>query len=386
MRILNVISSVNPAGGGVIEGVTRIGEVLTGQGHVVEIASLDSPSEPWVTECPLKVHALGPWRSSYRYSAQMLPWLRAHAAGYDAVTVEGIWQYHSFAVRRALRPMSKPYYVFTHGMLDPWFKRAYPLKHLKKYLYWPWGEYLVLRDAEGVCFTCDEERILARQSFWPYKSREVVVPYGTARPAGDAETHRAAFVKQFPHLKDKRVLLFLGRIHPKKGCDLLISAFAKLACEDATLHLVMAGPDGAGCRKKLETQALNEGIDERISWVGMLSGDLKWGAFRHADAFVLPSHQENFGIAVAEALACGLPVLISDKVNIWREIREDRAGLVASDTLDGTLKLLSDWFSLSALQRDEMRANAVLCFDRRFEIHRTAQSFLKVVGSATPEP
>ena len=96
-----------------------------------------------------------------------------------------------------------PYFVYTHGMLDPWFKRTYPLKHLKKCFYWPWGEYRVLRDAKAVLFTCEEEKLLARQSFGLYQAHEVVVSYGTNGPTGDAEAQRAAFLAQYPALAGK---------------------------------------------------------------------------------------------------------------------------------------------------------------------------------------
>ena len=112
----------------------------------------------------------------------------------------------------------------------------------------------------------------------------------------------------------------------------------------------MAGPDEGGLRPVLETQAQRLRIDGRVHWTGMLEGDLKWGAFHAADAFVLPSHQENFGVAVAEALACGLPVLISDKVNIWPDIAQDEAGIVNPDTAEGTYRSMATL--LAMLQRN----------------------------------
>jgi glycosyltransferase involved in cell wall biosynthesis len=108
----------------------------------------------------------------------------------------------------------------------------------------------------------------------------------------------------------------------------------------------------------------------------MLSGDMNWGAFHCADAFILPSHQENFGIAVAEALSCGLPVLISDKVNIWREIQGAGAGLVAPDTLDGTRELLTRWLTLDEPARAQTREQARVCFERHFHIAAAAESLL----------
>jgi glycosyltransferase involved in cell wall biosynthesis len=189
-------------------------------------------------------------------------------------------------------------------MLDPWFKRTYPFKHLKKWAYWPWANYRVLRDAKAVLFTTEQERQLARQSFWLYQADEVVVGYGTSAPPGAAEKQRELFLSSFPHLRGQLILLFLSRIHPKKGVDLLIEAFAASAPRDWGLQLVIAGPDQVGWQSKLQHRAVELGIADLITWPGMLTGDLKWGAFRAAHLFCLPSHQENFGIVVAEALAC----------------------------------------------------------------------------------
>ena len=121
------------------------------------------------------------------------------------------------------------------------------------------------------------------------------------------------------------------------------------------------------------------GVSGRVVWTGMLTGALKWGAFHAAEAFVLPSHQENFGIAVAEALACGVPVLVSDKVNIWREIAEDRSGFVEPDTLEGTRRLLERWLAVPLEERNVLRETARRCFAARFEISRAAASLTQTL-------
>jgi glycosyltransferase involved in cell wall biosynthesis len=187
MNILHIISSVNPAGGGPIEGVKQLGGALIHEGHRVEVASLDPPDAPCARQFPIPVYALGPATLRYAFTPRLIPWLRSNRSRYDAVIVNGIWQFHSFAAWQALHDSSTPYVLFTHGMLDPWFKRRYPLKHVKKWMYWPWAEYRVLRDAQAVLFTCEEERVLARQSFWLYRCNEVVVNYGTAPPTGDPQ-------------------------------------------------------------------------------------------------------------------------------------------------------------------------------------------------------
>ncbi|EOM1465679.1 TPA: glycosyltransferase, partial [Klebsiella pneumoniae] len=270
--------------------------------------------------------------------------------------------------------------VYTHGMLDPWFKKAYPLKHLKKWLYWPWADYRVLRDAKSVIFTCEEERILARKSFWFYKANEAVTSYGAAQPPAYSPEILSCFNQLFPKLAGQRFFLFLSRIHEKKGCDLLIKAFAKIAHQDPELQLAIAGPDQVGLKARLQALAASLGIENRIHWLGMLSGDAKWGAFHASEVFVLPSHQENFGIVVAEALACSKPVLISNKVNIWREIEADNAGIVANDDLNGTESLFSTWIDMNDEDRQTMSTNAVKCFNKRFTVDAMATSLLSIIS------
>ena len=391
-RILHCISSVNPVAGGPIEGLKQLAGVNQRNGHTIEVVSLDAPDAPWVKACPVKCHAMGPARiGKYAYSPRLIPWLKANAHHYDAVIVNGIWQFHTYAAWKALHGGPVPYFVFTHGMLDPWFKRTYPLKHLKKWLVWPWAEYRLLRDAAAVLFTCEEERRLARQSFWLYSCTEQVISYGTSQPPGNIEQQQAAFAERFPQLQGTRNLLFLGRVHEKKGADLLFKALAKVRArrpaDVAQVRLVMAGPADHAYGHEMQALSQQLKLDDLTVWTGMVQGDLKWGTFRSADAFILPSHQENFGIAVAEALACEVPVLISNQVNIWREIQEAQAGLVEADTVEGTERLLDQWLDTPPAQWAQMKANAATCFQRKFHIDRAAEGLIQAIvqhGGRTP--
>jgi glycosyltransferase involved in cell wall biosynthesis len=385
MRILRVIASLDPRNGGPAAGLRAITPILAADGHDTEFVSLDDPAQVGDFKAPAKVHALGTGRGGYGYDPRVIPWLRAHAPEYDAVFVHGLWQFPGRAVHRGLR-RNQPYFVFPHGMLDPWFRHAYPLKHFKKSIYWQLCERRVLRDAAAVLFTCEEERRLARLSFRPYRCTERVVAYGAARPGGDADAQRIAFRDRLPALGPKPFWLFLGRVHEKKGVDLLIEAYRQLATESAgaseTLSaLVIAGPchDDA-LLSKLRAAGDRVPSPGQVHWTGMLDGDAKIGALREAEVFVLPSHQENFGIAVAEALSVGTPVLISDKVNICTEIAAAGAGLVDHDTLDGALGLLRRWRALTGSERAAMRAAARQLFDERYEIHRTARSLVETIG------
>lgn len=239
----------------------------------------------------------------------------------------------------------------------------------------------MLRHARTVFFTSEEERLRSRESFWLYRAREQVVAYGTSPPPTNAPHHRAAFFKAHPDLAGKHLLLFLSRIHGKKGCDLLIDAFAAIAPHQPDAHLLMAGPGDPIILGELKAQAARLGLADRITWLGMMSGDAKWATFHAAKAFILPSHQENFGIAVAEALGCGLPVLISDKVNIWREIDSDGAGLVASDSSAGTLSLLQRWFALSEANKITMSQAASASFTARYTVAAMAHGLVAALES-----
>lgn len=378
MRFLHVIPTVDARGGGPMEGVRQRGLRLLELGHQVDVVTFDDPEAPHVREHPLTVHALGPGSGRYGFHPGLKPWLLTHAHDYDLTVVNGLWQYHSLATWRAYRELHRPYVVFTHGMLDPWFKHHYPLKHLKKWLYWPWADYRVLRDAAAVLFTSEEERRLARESFWLYRAREQVVAYGTRPPPARGPVLARRFIDAHPELRGKRLLLFLGRLHEKKGCDLLLQAFGDVALRHPGLHLVIAGPGDGEHLRRLKDLAKQESVAHRVHWVGMLQGDMKWGALHAAEAFVLPSHQENFGIAVAEALGCGLPVLISNKVNIWREVEAAGAGLVDEDSVAGTRRLLQRFLDLDADHRHAMADAARTLFEQRYSIDAMALSLIEV--------
>jgi glycosyltransferase involved in cell wall biosynthesis len=373
LRLLHVIYSLSLKHGGPPEGLRQLAEACHQEGIYLEVASLDGPEEPFLKELPFKVHAFGPVRTVYGYSFRLLPWLRRHIPDYDGIVINGIWQYHTLATWRAVRN-KVPYAIFIHGALDPWFKKRYPLKHLKKLLYWSVFQYPVLRDALAVLFTSQTEKEQALLSFRLNRWNGIVVPYGTNPPGGDPAAQKEIFISVCPAVRNRRFLLFMARIHEKKGCDLLIDAFSRASSTAPDLHLVMAGPDQVGWKATLEKQARKLGIGDRIHWPGLLQKDAKWGAFYAAEAFVLPSHQENFGIAVAEALACGKPVLVSNKVNIWQDVIADGAGIVAEDTATGTYALLRKWLDLSETQRVEMSQKASTCFLKRYSMRRAARA------------
>jgi glycosyltransferase involved in cell wall biosynthesis len=189
----------------------------------------------------------------------------------------------------------------------------------------------VIRGAAALHYTAAEEMKLAE----PYVQGApgVVIPNGLDL-AEYAHLPAAGGVRAaHPQIGTRRIVLFLGRLNFKKGLDLLVPAFVRACQEVNDLHLVIAGPDD-GMRRETERLVEAARIGDRVTFLGMLDHAQKLAAFRDAAMFVLPSYSENFGIAVVEAMACGVPVAISDKVNIWREVQETGAGLVAPTTVE----------------------------------------------------
>ena len=375
-RILHVVGTIDPKAGGVSEAIRALIEYSPAE-YTHEVVSVDDPASAFLSGMPFAVHPLGPHGRLLEYSPRLLPWLRANRERFDGVFVHGLWIYPGYAAWRAFAGR-KPYVVFTHGMLDPYFKRAFPLKHLKKWLWWLAAEFWVLRAAYRVLFTCAAEERLARESFWLHRWKPYVVAFGATGPQDDAVTAQEGFWSICPAVRGRRFLLFLGRIHPKKGCDLLMKAFHCCADLDPSLDLVMAGPDPQVWRAELTAGLSEAGLGGRVHWTGMLEGRAKWGAFFASEAFILPSHQENFGLAVAEAMACGRPVLLSDKVNIAPDVADEGAGLMAVDTSEGTLRLMEEWIAMPAAARNAMGVKARKMFLARYDMRTNAEQIVRV--------
>jgi glycosyltransferase involved in cell wall biosynthesis len=382
MSVLHVISSLSPRDGGPPE-VTRQLAVAYGQiGARMEVLCNDDPQEAFLKDFPCPVHAVGQrWLGKYSLSPRLWGWLHANIDRFDGVVAQGIWTFPCIAVRAAALKAKIRYGVFPHGSLDPWFKERYPLKHIKKMIYWP-IQYPVLRDASAVLFTSALEPDLAKQSFTPNKWNSVLYPQGICEPEGDPAAQKESIYQLFPELRDRRFLLFMGRLHTKKGCDLLIESFSRVAPEHPDVDLVVAGPDQEGFQAKLQGICGEKGIGNRVHWPGMIGGNVKWGAFRAAEAFILPSHQENFGLVVAEALSVGTPVLTTNKVNIWPEIQADGAALIEEDTLEGTERLLRGWLEMPLSGRVAMAQRAYACYEARYTMERAA----RMMEQLFPEP
>jgi glycosyltransferase involved in cell wall biosynthesis len=255
------------------------------------------------------------------------------------VHVHWLYDFSSIAAAREACAAGVPFVVQPRGSLDPYLSRRN--RWLKRTYLATIGRPLLAR-AAAVIFTAEQERRLA--SYAP-RRREWVIPVGLDMARFDHLPPRGAFRAAFPHVGGP-FLLFLGRLSPQKGLDLLLPAFRSVLAERPELWLVVAGPDYRGYEAEVRRMIRDLGLEYRVVLTGLLDHEQKLAAFIDAELFVLPSYAENFGVVITEALACGLPVVISDRVNIHPEL--SRAGVAtvtgcnAGDVANGILSSLND--------------------------------------------
>lgn len=372
MRVLQIVPTLDAAYGGPVYSAVAIRKAIGRIGHSSELLCLSPESSQSVTSDG--VHFAGVSFGRYRFSSAAAKWLEANCMNYDFVVVHGIWQYQSL-LARILARMGVKYYVFIHGALDPWFRQEYPLKHLKKAIYWNLVEARNLRMSSGALFTCEEERSLAKVDFSFDGIGTHVIPYGIEDPLSQPRGSVGSYVeKLLSSLDGKLVFLFLSRLHRKKGLLHLISAFSDVIRARKDVHLVIAGPDEDGSGEEVDREVGRLGLSGFVTRTGMVLGGDKRALFERADLFCLSSFSENFGLVVAEALAYSVPVLISNKVNIWCEVKNSKAGIVVDPDRNSTMDGMNAWLKLTSEEREALRVHARRCFEMNFEVEGTART------------
>lgn len=381
---------MNPVSGGPCEGVRNLIPELKHHGILADVVCLDHPDEVFIKNDSFTVYALGKSFTPWKYHPQLLSWLIENLTAYDIVLVRGLWLYHSYAVHKAVQILKRKkvnsipkVYIIPHGMLDPWFQQAGSrrLKAVRNVLYWHLKEKRVVASSDGVLFTCSCELELARKTFAGYyPKKEINIGYGINQPPAYNDGMLTEFQNKSTYEINQPFLLFLGRIHEKKGIHLLLAAYQKLLHALPNLPaLVIAGPgiETEYGKKMIRLAQESTTLNKKIFFSGMLSGAAKWGAFYSCDAFILPSHQENFGIAVVEALACGKAVLISNRINIFQDIEEAGAGLINSDSEVGVISLIQSWVEMTTDKKNEMSRSAKQLFETRFNIRTVAGQMIE---------
>jgi len=392
-RILHVIDSMDPASGGAPAAIRQLLPHLRDMGADGEVVCFDGRGRAAWPDEPFPVHRLGPGSGPWRYHPGFAGWLRRELPRFGACIVHGLWLYNGHATTKTVLALRRTgaataVHVMPHGMLDPWFQRARHrrLKALRNRIWWHVVEASTVRRCDGLLFTTEEERRLASTTFPGYRpAAEAVIGLGTDAPPDFHDGMREAFRAACPGLGERPYLLFMGRIDAKKGLDILLRAWSDLVGTESRRGdmpaLVVAGPgwETPYGRGLLSSISADHGLRTHMLSAGMLSGAAKWGALYGCDAFVLPSHQENFGVAVAEALSCGRPALLARGVNTYITVTNMRAGLSCEHSRAEVSRMLAGWLSLDGAERTRMSAAAWRTWQEHFTSRAAARRLLGAV-------
>jgi glycosyltransferase involved in cell wall biosynthesis len=350
-------------------------------GHSFEVLSAaDTINDGWVEGFPVRVHCAGPAFSKYAFSPRVRAWLESNIASYDVVVIDGVWQAHTRVAARVSRAAGIPYFIYTHGHLDPWNRKAHPIKYLKKLCYWRLFEKRSLESAEALVFTSDEEARLAARYLPSAKWTALVAGSGIDTPASATEAAMGDLRRKLQLPEHGKVWLFLSRLHPKKGLETLLSVFSCIERHEEAPILLIAGEGDPEYVSKLRSS--QTGKSAGIVWAGPLYGSEKSAAYCLAEVFLLPTHQENFGIVLAEALGSGVPVITTRSANIWPQISDCGAGIVCEDSEDAFRGAVEAWLGLDHDRRRAMGEAARRCFAGNFEIGISARRLLSAFEAA----
>ena len=315
-------------------------------------------------------------------SYPMVRALKHRVPNVDLVLIHSLYQFTSTVAAHYCRKFRVPYVLRPHGILDttPAHRRRWLLK-------WAYIQLFEKRNfdcAAAIQYSSRMEEEMARH-FMTVKSPNLLIPEGISLEPFAKLPLRGSFRAKYPEMTGKSLILHLGRLHQKKGLDLLIEAFSRVAGRRNDAHLVLAGSGDSDYVMRIAQMLRDRGVFDRATITGQLDDDEKFAVLRDADVFVLPSYGENFGISVVEAMACGLPVVISDKVGIWREIAEAEAGIVTTcqseKIADAIERLLDDPGLRMALGRHgKTLVGAQFSVDRMAERMETAYQALSGVA------
>lgn len=291
----------------------------------------------------------------------------------DIVHVHTLWSPLNVAVRYACWRHNKPYVLMPHGMLDPY---SLSVKALKKSLYMKLFESRNMARAQRMIYTTSEEEKLAALAGLPLP-RGAIVPLGAQASSTSIDDLRLQFFKSYPQAEGRRRLLFLGRLHHKKGLDRILNALQRVQQTIPDVLLIAAGTGEAKYEEHLRQLVSSLGVDDHVLFAGHLDGEMKWASFAAAELFLLPSRQENFALTVAEAMHMGVPVVITDKVNTWPHVEEAGAGLVLSERdIDSLLSHAIETLLTDEVTRSKMSAQGGGYARDRLTWHASAQKLL----------
>lgn len=379
---LNVVSHLDLKFGGItaaMPGFCR-GIALTGRWHSRTVATCASEEDSPFSDTDGDVVRLPCNRLKSILDTSFEKSLAPLMEAADVIHIHGIWEGHCSTAARIARAMGKPYVVSAHGMLEPWALRN---KAKKKALY----ANLIERNNLAWATSLHATTLAEVENYRQFGlDRPVgVVPLGIDVPSIADER---IFRDKFPQLADKRIVLFLSRIHYKKGLDILCHSWSLIRKQFPDVHLVLAGPDSENVQQNLEALIGQLGIGDSVTFTGMISGALKWSALEAAEVFVLPSHSENFGVAISEAMAMAKPVIITRQCN-RPEVEHSKSGWVIEPDVHQLAAALTDCLSMPRFALAQIGLNGKHLIESSYSVASIGRQMSRfydwILGGPTPE-
>ncbi|MEA5503156.1 glycosyltransferase [Halotia wernerae UHCC 0503] len=371
MKILIVIPALGPVYGGPTKSVIELAQALGSQGVYIDIVattangstSMDVPTLTWIKEKYYRIQYFPYWNFlDYKISLSLTNWLFQNVTNYDLVHTNAIFSYPVLPAYWACQIHKVPYIMTPHGMLEPW---ALAYKSGKKRFYFALLEKPAFQRASAIQMLASTEakRIEPLQ----LKAPLVVVPNGIHQQDFETLANPELFYQQFPQTRNKTLILFLGRIDPKKGLDLLASAFTKVYIKFPRTRLIVAGPDNIGFAKTAQKYFADSGCLDAVTFTGMLTGSLKYAALAAASLYVAPSYSEGFSVSVLEGMTAKLPCVITTGCN-FPEAAVEQAALVVDIDAEKIAKALI-WCLENPEQAKAMgdRARTLICENYTWE-------------------
>ncbi|MEH2153400.1 glycosyltransferase [Nostoc sp.] len=331
MKILFIAPYIGATYGGTSKIVTELVEAISFLGVSVDLVTthangsnnLDVPLNEWINQKCYRVQYFDCWhRDDFIISPSLISWLFKNVNSYDIVHSQTVFAPMISVAHSICKYFQIPYIVTPHGMLEPW---ALSYKAWKKRIYYKVFENSAIQNSSAIQATSSFE--LNNINSLKFQNT-VFVPNGIRRQEFEPLSNREIFYQQFPETRGKTLILFLGRIDPKKGLDLLAPAFAKVYNQFPHTHLVVAGPDNIGFMDKAQNYFLQADCLDAVTFTGMVSGALKYAALAAANLYVAPSYSEGFSISILEGMASGLPCIITTACNFPEAAKAEAAHVI----------------------------------------------------------
>ena len=374
-NICNVITTLDPRLGGAGSATIEISKALSLKKIKVTILTNDKKNSKFFKSNHVKIINLGKGFGKFNLSLKLFLWIRKNRKFYDTFIFHGLWQFNTLIARFLLK---NNFYVFSHGQLDPYFSTE-NYKKLKKKIYWNLVEKFNLQKAKAMLLTNNSEKKTQDKSFVNVENlNRKVIDFGINEPKYDAKNLNKIFMKKFNFLKNKNYFIFLGRFHKKKGCDILIKSFKNILKKKKNIFLLMVGPHSSE-KIKLKNLSNDYKLNDKIFWSKEVTNDLKWIIMKNAQAMVLSSRGENFGVSLVESLSVGTPVITTSKVNIQNIIKKNNCGFISNINEKDFTKKMFKFINLSKFEKKKLKTNSLICFNKYFNLKFNINSFINTL-------